>query len=110
MFAKAPLAEGDRLQVHGVLIRADSVSDQCTAYADAYKFRVGDDLLIPLGYGAMVNHSADPNLEKVIEGEQVYLRALRPIREDEELLFCYSENAQTRLGLTPRSRNISLNP
>ena len=100
LFAKVPIAQGERLWVLGAMIRADSVSDQCTAYADAYKFRVGDDLLIPLGYGAMVNHSADPNLEKVVEGEQVYLRALRPIREGEELLFCYSEQAQRRLRVS----------
>ena len=99
LFAKAPLVQGERLEVLGVLIAADSVSDQCTHYTDAYKFRVGSKLLIPTGYGAMVNHSADPNLEKIIEGEQVYLKALRPISKGEELLFCYSEYAQTKFGL-----------
>ena len=99
LFAKAPLVQGERLEVLGVLIPADSVADQCTHYADPYKFRVGDQLLIPTGYGAMVNHSVNPNLEKLIEGERVYLKALRPIKEGEELLFCYSEYAQTKFGL-----------
>lgn len=99
LFAKVPLAKGEGLQVLGVLIPANSVSDKCTHYADSYKFRVGNDLLIPMGYGAMVNHSMDPNLEKLIEGERIALRVLRPISEGEELLFCYSEYAQTRFGL-----------
>ena len=99
LFAKTPIAQGERLEVLGVLIPADSVSDQCTHYTDAYKFRVGDKLLIPTGYGAMVNHSLGPNLEKCIEGGKVYLQALRPISKGEELLFCYSEYAQTKFGL-----------
>ena len=90
LFAKTPLAQGERLEVLGVLITADSVSDQCTSYADPYKFRVGDKLLIPTGYGTVVNHSADPNLEKLIEGEKVYLKALRPINLGEELLYLAS--------------------
>ena len=99
LFTKTSLAQGDRLEVIGVLIPVDSVSDQCTRYADPYKFRVGNDLLIPLGYGAMVNHSRDPNLEKMIEGDRVVLQALRLIHQGEELLFCYSEYAQNRFRL-----------
>ena len=100
LFASGPLAAGDRLLVVGVLIRAQSVSDQTTAFADQHKFRVGDYLLIPLGYGGMVNHSSSiPNLEKVIEGETLYLQATRAVRVGEELLFCYSEYAQERFQL-----------
>lgn len=99
LFVKTSLKKGERLEVLGILVSADSVSDECTHYADPYKFRVGKDLLIPLGFGAMVNHSVDPNLEKVIEADQVYLRALRPIEEGDELLFCYSEYAQNRFRL-----------
>ena len=99
LFAGVPLVPGERLQVHGVLIPAGSASDRCTRYADSYKFRIGNDLLIPLGYGAMVNHSEDTNVEKLIEGDRLYLRALRPISKGEELLFSYSEYAQTRFGI-----------
>ncbi len=106
LFLKSPLVPGDRLEVKGVLIPANSVSDQCTQYADPYKFRVGNDLLIPLGYGAMVNHSKDPNLEKVVEGERVYFRALRPVAEGEELFFSYSSYAQERFGLENRKEIV----
>jgi SET domain-containing protein len=100
LFARAPLAAGEELRVVGVVIPANTVSDECTRYADEYKFRAGDALLIPVGYGGMVNHSSKaPNMEKVVVGNSVYLRTLRPIAADEELLFCYSEYAQTRFQL-----------
>jgi hypothetical protein len=100
LFAKVPLVTGEELQVIGVLVRADTTSDECTHYADKYKFRVGDLLLIPVGYGGMVNHSSQvPNMEKVVVGDAVYLRTSRPIAPGEELLFCYSPYAQSRFHL-----------
>ena len=100
LFAKIPLAAGERLRVIGILVPANSESDECTRYADAYKVRVGDHLLIPVGYGGLVNHSATaPNMEKVVEGGEVFLQTLRPIDAGEELLFCYSEYAQNRFRL-----------
>lgn len=99
LFAKAPMASGDKIEVIGILIATGSVSDECTHYADQYKFRVGSNLLVPLGYGGMVNHSSSPNTEKVIEGETVYLRVVQPVAVDEELFFSYSEYAQQRFGL-----------
>jgi hypothetical protein len=100
VFAKTALAEGELLEIIGVLVQRDSIADQCTHYADEHKVRVGDDyLLIPVGFGGMVNHSSSPNTEKVIEGERAYLRALRPIEAGEELFFTYSEYAQERFGL-----------
>jgi len=63
VFAVKPLRSGDRLRVIGVFINRNSVSDQCTRFADEHKFRVGDRLLIPAGFGGMVNHSATaPNM------------------------------------------------
>ena len=99
LFAKMPLRKGDKLAVIGVLVPADSVSDVCTYYTDAYKFRVGDHLLIPVGYGAMVNHSVSPNLEKVVDGVQVYLRVLQSVQAGEELFFTYGTYARERFGL-----------
>jgi len=99
LFAKQPLRKGDKLAVIGVLVPVNSVSDVCTYYTDAYKFRVGDHLLIPVGYGAMVNHSVSPNLEKVVDGGQVYLQALQSVPAGEELFFTYDAYAQERFGL-----------
>jgi hypothetical protein len=89
LFAREPLAQGDRLEVVGALIRADTPADTCSAYADRHKFRVGELLLVPLGYGGLVNYGDPPNMRKVIEGHRVYLQALRPIDAGEELFFVY---------------------
>jgi hypothetical protein len=100
LFAAVPLAPGDALRVVGVRFAADSVADRCTRYADAYKFRVGADLLLPVGYAGLVNHCAQhPNLEKIIEGNEVLLRVTRPVAVGEELFFTYSTYAQERFGL-----------
>jgi hypothetical protein len=94
-----PLALGDRFAVIGILVPADSVSDHCSAFADHHKFRVGDEVLVPLGYGGMANHSDEPNLLKVIEGDRTYLVALRPIAVGEELCHRYNDDARERMGL-----------
>ena len=103
LFACLPLGEGDRLEVIGVLVPSGSVSDACTRYADRYKFRVGELLLIPLGFGGMVNHSRRPNMEKVVEGRSVYLRATRPISAGEELFFDYGDHFFQATATAPES-------
>jgi hypothetical protein len=99
LFARVPLRAGDRLAVIGVRVRRESASDRYTAFADAYKIRVGDDLLIPCGIAALANHSAQPNLRKVVEGEAVFLELLHDVAADEELCFVYSDYAQQRCGI-----------
>jgi hypothetical protein len=99
VFARIDLPAGAALEVIGVLVRSESAADSCTRFADCHKFRVGDRLLIPVGFGAMVNHSTSPNLEKVIDGERIWLRTLRPISAGEELFFRYPDSALVRLGI-----------
>jgi hypothetical protein len=79
-----------------VRVRRGSASDRYTAFADAYKFRLGDDLLIPCGVAAMANHSAHPNLVKVVEGDVLFLEVTRAVAAGEELCFTYSEYARER--------------
>jgi SET domain-containing protein len=99
VFARMPLPAGAELEVVGVLVRRDSPADRCTHFADRHKFRVGADLLlIPVGYGGMVNHSPEPNLERVEFAGRVVLRTLRPVAAGEELFFAYSDAARERLG------------
>src|SRR5262245_25411747 len=99
LFARVPLQAGDRLTVLGVLVPHGSASDECTAFADEYKFRAGDYLLIPCGVAAMANHSSQPNLAKVVEGEAVFLELTRAVAAGEELCFAYSEYARARYGI-----------
>ena len=88
------MIKGESLVVKGIWIKRNSQEDLCTRYADPYKFRVRTDLLIPTGYAGLVNHSATPNLKKVVVGKKLYLRALRTIVAGEELSFTYSRYAQ----------------
>jgi hypothetical protein len=98
-FAVVGLPAGAVLEVIGVRVPRESASDECTHFADHHKFRVGDSLLIPVGFGGCVNHSTTPNLEKVVEGERVFLRAIRPIAAGDELFFRYPDAALERFGL-----------
>jgi len=96
VFARVPIAKRERLCVTGFLVRKGSVANRCTHYADPYKFRVGKDLLIPTGYGGLINHSVRPNLVKIIRGKKVFLQALRAIAAGEELFHSYGNNALKR--------------
>jgi hypothetical protein len=100
LFARVSLKAGDRLAVIGVLVRRQSASDGYTAFADEYKLRVGDFLLIPFGAAALANHSLTPNVAKVVEGEDVFLELLRDVDAGEELCFAYSDYARARFGIT----------
>ena len=63
------------------------------------KIRAGSHLIIPCGMAALANHSAEPNLQKVIDAESVFLELLRDVEAGEELCFAYSDYARTRYGL-----------
>src|SRR5256885_464120 len=91
LFARVSLRSGDRLEVIGVLVPRNSESDRYTDFADEYKFRVGEHLLIPCGIAAMANHSSQPNMEKVIQDGAVFLELLRDVDAGEELCFAYSQ-------------------
>jgi hypothetical protein len=99
VFARVELQVGESLEVRGALVRRESLADRCTHFADRHKFRLGDYLLIPMGLGGLVNHSAAPNLEKRIDGDRIFLCALRTIRAGEELFFRYPDAALERFGL-----------
>lgn len=102
LFAAVDLCLGERLEVQGARVIAESIEDQCTSYADGYKFRVGEHLIIPLGICGMANHSERPNLLKVIEGNRVFLEMARPILAGEELFLHYAPRARIHFeGTTP---------
>jgi SET domain-containing protein len=96
LFARVPLAPGAALEVIGVLVARESVSDRCSHYTDPYKFRMNGALLIPVGYGAMVNHAVEANVEQLVDGGRLYLRALRSIAAGEEILLTYGGDATQR--------------
>ena len=100
LFTRQAMRKGDRFEVIGVLVRRDSLSDKCTHFCDHHKFRIGEDLLlIPMGIGGMANHSLTPNLEKVFEGERLYLQLTEDVSADTEVFFTYAAYAQEAFGL-----------
>lgn len=94
LFARIELPAGDKLEVFGPRIAADSVEDTCTSFADTHKFRLGDQLIVPFGLAGMANHSTHPNVGKCILGDRVYLEMLRPILAGEELFLEYVPRAR----------------
>jgi SET domain-containing protein len=100
VFARLPLRKGDCLEVMGVRVKPGSVADACSAFADRHKFVHGDQLIIPLGYAGMVNHSATPNMVRHEQDGKLFLKALRDIAVDEELFHAYNATALRKMGLS----------
>jgi hypothetical protein len=99
VFARVPLRAGDCLEVIGVRVEPGSAADVCSAFADRHKFVHADQLIIPLGYGGMVNHSSQPNMVRHEQAGKLFLRALRDIAVDEELFHAYNDAALRRMAL-----------
>lgn len=62
VFAKVKLHKGDFLEIIGVITECGSVVDQCTHYANRYKFanepeKEFKNVLIPMGYAAIINQA-----------------------------------------------------
>lgn len=121
LFAKQDLPAGGFLEVIGVQVRRQATADTCTRYADAYKFLSSDKeyAVIPLGWGAMVNHAPEKERQNAeirnvrakmtakqrrkirsdflhYSGEVVY-RFTRAILKDEEILGDYGRGFRHRM-------------
>lgn len=108
VFASKDLKKGDFVEIIGVMVKKNSISDHCTAYANNYKFAAAYDgeydmHIVPMGFGGMINHAnniEDQNAEikyidhKIINsagGHAVYC-FIKDIKKDEEILGNYGEN------------------
>lgn len=103
LFASVDIKKGDHLEVIGIMVDKDSVSDECTSYANAFKFAANysdsyQKHIIPMGYGGIVNHAndkKDQNVEiryvkKNSENICVYY-FLRDVKKGEEILGDYGD-------------------
>lgn len=85
-------------EYRGRVIDAASESETSSAWNEdpAYTllFAVDDCLTIDAGVNGnsirYINHSCDPNCETSVEGERVYVRAIRQIAPGEELTYDYN--------------------
>lgn len=103
LFAARDIAEGEHLEVVGVMVDRDSPADLCTAYADAFKFAADYEgsytrHIIPMGYAGIINHAndrKDQNVEirhvgKAGRTKCVY-HFIRGVSKGEEILGDYGE-------------------
>ena len=103
-FTKTFLKKSDWLEIIGVYVKTGGIADECTNYAKRYKFAGNPKMsakIVPMGYGGIVNHSDDFNLQncrlEYVSGlnkrsehsGQVIYRFIRDILPDEELIGNY---------------------
>jgi len=112
LFAKHPIPKGSFLEIIGVLVERGSVADQCTSYANNYKFGSSQEgwVIVPMGYAGLINHTDSKEKRNVeirnvrakipskkrkeyrdvmsYSGEAVYF-FLRDVPKDEEILGNY---------------------
>ena len=110
-FAKTLMKKGDWLEIIGVLVKTDSVADECTHYAKRYKFMGSKKgyKIVPMGLGGLVNHTDEramqnvqltciPGLAKRSEhSSEVVYQALRDIKPGEELLGYYGDQINSEI-------------
>jgi uncharacterized protein len=90
VFARVPIAERELIEIVPVLVLAEEDMEQ-TELA-GYCFLWGrNKVALPLGYGALYNHSIAPNAEYVDRAPRTKLfRALRDIAPGEEITINYN--------------------
>jgi uncharacterized protein len=96
--AARDLTEGERIiEYTGKLIsnaEADALcDDEKMRRHHTFLFAVDDDWVIDATRGGnearFINHSCDPNCESVVTRRHVYIHAVRPIAQGEELVYDY---------------------
>ena len=115
LFAKRKILKGEYLPISGVMVRRQSNADFCTHYSNSYKFAanikvkgemidIGDFLIMPMGFAAMVNHTSDLNNMSVEirytgdqfpqlnphQGKAIYW-FIKDVEQDEEIYGNYGE-------------------
>lgn len=99
VYAQTTIPKDTVIPIQGICVRKDSVADQCTEYLDDYKFATlfnydindYEYYIICLGYPALftaVGSETDANVSlEYDENENVILKVLRDIKENEEIMF-----------------------
>jgi SET domain-containing protein len=113
VFASEDIKKDDYLEIIGVMVDIDSTTDKCTDYARFYKFAANfpgkfDRHIIPMGFGAIINHTDDPKVQNVelryirhsssnpSAGSAVY-SFTKDVKKGEEILGNYGPDYQKRL-------------
>lgn len=114
VFAKRNISKDEYLHISGVMVKRNSIADECTYFFNSYKFAarvkyqgdlvdIGENLIIPLGFTAIINHIDDARQSVQIRyvgdqyptsnphtGKAVYW-FIRDVEKDEEIFGNYGE-------------------
>lgn len=96
-FAVRPIRKGQRIDEYlGQSItheEADRRYDDNEGRHHTFLFSVNEDKVIDARYwgndARYINHSCDPNCESIIEGDRVFIKAIKAIKPDIELVYDY---------------------
>lgn len=98
-FATTPIAAGSRLVEYAGERLTPAEAD--ARYPDVagerhhtFLFAIDDDIVIDAAVNGnearFINHACDPNCDAVIEGQRIWIDAIRDIRIGEELAYDYA--------------------
>lgn len=110
LFASEDIKKGEYLEVIGILVEKDSISDICTSYANAFKFAADysdtyTKHLIPMGYGGIVNH-ANEKINQNVEIRYIKKNSsnicvyyfIKDVKKGEEILGNYGKEWERSKG------------
>jgi len=94
VFARRHLAEGEQVFIRGVAVRRGSMEEASIRASRHYFFYwpSQDAVILPVGYGALINHTSDRRFQNVRIAEhegRVFYEVIRGIGPGEELLGNY---------------------
>ena len=114
VFAKRDIAKDEYLHISGVMVKRNSIADECTYFFNSYKFAarvkrqgelvdIGENVIVPLGFAGIINHIDDERQSVQIKyvgdqypssnphsGKAVYW-FIRDVKKDEEVFGNYGE-------------------
>jgi len=113
VFASEDISKESFLEILGIMVDVGSVADNCTEYAKNYKFAANfadkyDRHIIPVGFGAIVNHTDDKEFQNVelryikhssqnpAAGAAVYYFT-KDVKKDEEILGNYGQQFMLKM-------------
>ncbi|QRO00310.1 SET domain-containing protein-lysine N-methyltransferase [Archangium violaceum] len=106
-FATRPIRKGARIieYVGQRISQAEAderYDDTSMSRHHTFLFNVDEDTVIDAAYegndARFINHSCDPNCQAFLEGDRIYIYALRPIAEGEELCYDYAYDRTEDMG------------
>ncbi len=90
MFATRRFDAGDVIEHCPMLIAHGEQGTSLEVGAEGYVFRWGEtSTALPLGYGALYNHSYDPNATTLETEDELVITATRKIKPGDEIFINY---------------------